>query len=69
VVEAELAGGETLVLLTDGVHGVLDDRWLERLAGSSDDVRAIAASLVDAALMRGSRDNCTAVVVRYERTT
>ena len=66
VVEEELSGGEILVLLTDGVHGVLDDQWLERFAKSSDDVRAIAATLVDAALMRGSRDNCTAVVARYD---
>jgi serine/threonine protein phosphatase PrpC len=66
VTEELLSGGETLVLLTDGVHGVLDDRSLERFVKSSDDVRTIAATLVDAALMRGSRDNCTAVVARYE---
>jgi protein phosphatase len=68
VTEERLSGGETLVLLTDGVHGVLDDRWLERFVNSSDDVRAIAATLVDAALKHGSRDNCTAVVARYEGT-
>ena len=68
VTEELLSGGETLVLLTDGVHGVLDDRCLERFVKSSDDVRAIAATLVDAALMRGSCDNCTAVVARYDAT-
>jgi protein phosphatase len=68
VTEEQLSGGEILVLLTDGVHGVLDDRWLERFVKGSDDVRAIAATLVDAALLRGSRDNCTAVVARYEGT-
>jgi PPM family protein phosphatase len=66
VTEEELSGGEILVLLTDGVHGVLDDRWLERFVKGSDDVRAIAATLVDAALLRGSRDNCTALVARYD---
>ena len=66
VVEEQLSGGETLVLLTDGVHSVLDDRWLERFAKSGDDVQTIAATLVDAALRHGSRDNCTAVVARYE---
>ncbi|MEO8259181.1 MAG: protein phosphatase 2C domain-containing protein [Acidobacteriota bacterium] len=66
VIEEELIGGEILVLLTDGVHGVLDDRWIARFARNSDDVRATASALVEAALMRGSRDNCTAVVVRCE---
>jgi protein phosphatase len=64
VVEEQLSGGEMLVLLTDGVHGVLDDRWLERLVKSSEDVRVIASTLVEAAMTRGSRDNCTAVVAR-----
>jgi PPM family protein phosphatase len=68
VVEEQLSGGEILLLLTDGVHGVLDDRWLERFGKSSDDVEAIAKTLVDAALRHGSRDNCTAVVARYDGT-
>ena len=63
--ETTLRGGEVLVLLTDGVHGVLDDRWLSRILTGTDDVRRMAADLVEAAMTRGSRDNCTAVVGRY----
>ena len=66
VVEQALAGGELLLLSTDGVHGVLDDRWLERLVKSREDMQALAVTLVDEALMGGSRDNCTAVVARYD---
>jgi len=66
VVEEQLAGGEVLLLSTDGVHGVLDERRLERLLDADDeDPAEIAANLVRAALSRGSRDNCTAVVARY----
>lgn len=65
VIEETLTGGEVLVLLTDGVHGVLDHRCLERLARSTDDVRELGFALVGGALARGSRDNCTAVVARY----
>ena len=66
VVEETLGGGELLLLLvTDGVHGVLDDRRLERLARDGRDLHRIATSLVSAALARGSRDNCTAVAARY----
>jgi protein phosphatase len=62
--EEALAGGELLLLSTDGVHGVLDDRRIERVMVEDDDPRAIAHGLVGAALTRGSRDNCTAVVAR-----
>ena len=65
VVEEMLGGGELLLLVTDGVHGVLDDQRLERLARDGRDLRRIATSLVSAALARGSRDNCTAVAARY----
>ena len=65
VVERSLAGGELLLLSTDGVHGVLDDRRLQRLVLDDDEPRAIAHGVIRAALARGSRDNCTAVVARY----
>jgi protein phosphatase len=64
VVEETLQGGELLLLTTDGVHGVLDDARLEQVILDSSD-EDTAASLVTAALARGSRDNCTAVVARY----
>ena len=65
VAEEALAGGELLLLSTDGVHGVLDGRRIERMMVEEEDPRAIAHGLVSAALTRGSRDNCTAVVARY----
>jgi PPM family protein phosphatase len=65
VAEERLSGSEILLLSTDGVHGVLDDSWLERLMTWTDDLRKMAAGLVEAALTGGSRDNCTAVVARY----
>ena len=66
VAERALAGGELLLLSTDGVHGVLDDRRIERLMLEDEDPRAIAHGVMRAALARGSRDNCTAVVARYQ---
>lgn len=65
VTEQTLTGGEVLLLSTDGVHGVLDDTWLQRLVTSTSDLREMAIGLVDAAIARGSRDNCTVVVARY----
>ena len=65
VVEEVLSGGELLLLTTDGVHGVLDDARLEALMREEDQPRELAQRVVAAALTRGSRDNCTAIVARY----
>jgi protein phosphatase len=66
VVEEALAGGELIALTTDGVHGVIDDLWLEQLLKDGDELPRIASRVVDAAMTRGSRDNCTIVVARFE---
>jgi protein phosphatase len=66
VVEEALTGGELLLLTTDGVHGVLDDARLERLMRDEARPRQLADQVVAAALARGSRDNCTAIVARYQ---
>jgi serine/threonine protein phosphatase PrpC len=65
VAEERLAGGEVLLLTTDGVHSVLTETWLERALAKDDDLPDLAARIVDGALRRGSRDNCTAIVARY----
>jgi len=65
IVEEHLGGGELLLLTTDGIHGVLDDRRIEQLLDDADDLAYTASAFVAAALARGSRDNCTAIVARY----
>jgi len=67
VVEETLSGGERFLLTTDGVHGVLDQEQLEGIVRGSADEGAMPAALVSAALARGSRDNCTAIIAKYVR--
>jgi protein phosphatase len=67
VVEEGLAGGERFLLTTDGVHGVLDQAMIETLVGGAADAETAPAAIVSAALARGSRDNCTAIVGEYQR--
>jgi PPM family protein phosphatase len=66
IVDEPLSGGEVLLMTTDGVHGVLDTRALERIMERVN-VERLAAEVVSAALTRGSRDNCTAVAARYSK--
>ncbi len=67
VAEETLSGGERLLLTTDGVHGVLDERELERLVGGAGDLATLPGALVTTALERGSRDNCTVILAEYVR--
>src|SRR5436853_6835617 len=60
IVEEPLSGGEVLLLTTDGVHGVLDTRALERIVERVKGEQ-LAAAVVSLVLARERGDNCTAV--------
>lgn len=65
VAEEKLSGGGVLALVTDGVHAAVDDEGIGEAMAMGDQPAGIARRLVRAALNRGSRDNCTAVVAEY----
>ena len=62
--ERELAGNETLLLCSDGLHGSVPHDTLRDVLISNRDLPAVAQSLITTALEHGSRDNITALVVR-----
>jgi serine/threonine protein phosphatase PrpC len=64
--ERDLTGGEVILLCSDGLHGVLDSAAVQEVLTSTPDVNDAAQRLVTTALDRGSRDNVTALIVRYE---
>jgi len=66
VSERVLLGGETLLLCSDGVHGSVEPADLERILRETSGEADAAQQIVDLALDRGSRDNVTALVIRYE---
>jgi protein phosphatase len=66
VTERTLASGDTLLLCSDGLHGVLAPATLQETLGRTNDFDTIPQTLVDLALTQGTRDNLTALVVRYE---
>ena len=62
VAQAPVEAGDVVLLVTDGVHEVMDDWRLEQLLLEDDNPQTIAANVIRSARNRGSRDNCTAVV-------
>ena len=60
----DLAPGDTIMVCSDGVHGLVDGGVILDAMGQPPD-RA-APMLVEAALAAGGRDNATAVVLRVE---
>lgn len=61
--EVALAEHDRLLLTSDGVHGSLSAKRLEKLLGARNSADADAAAIVDAALDAGSQDNASAVVL------
>jgi serine/threonine protein phosphatase PrpC len=64
VAEERLTGAALIILVTDGVHTVVGDALIAELAAGGGPAE-VARRLVEAALGRGTRDNCTAVVAEY----
>lgn len=64
--ERDLEPGNLLLLCSDGLHGVLDNDTLRDILCDHPDVGEAAHELVETALDKGSHDNVTALVVRYE---
>ena len=54
-----------LVLTTDGIHKVLNSQEVVNLISSCNDPAEACRLLLDQALMFGTEDNCTAVVVPF----
>ena len=65
VSEHDLHGGEMILLCSDGLHGVLDDRTLLMILSAGGTPVDIVPQLIETALARGARDNVTAVLARY----
>ncbi|MEY2926759.1 MAG: hypothetical protein RL367_1236, partial [Pseudomonadota bacterium] len=59
----ELELHDRLLLTSDGVHGTLDPRRLEKLLGARGSADADVQTIVDAALGAGSQDNASAVLL------
>jgi PPM family protein phosphatase len=65
VMSVPLERGDVFVLTTDGLHNVVDDETIGRLAAAAQPGEA-ARRLVQEALDKGTTDNVTVVIVRAD---
>jgi protein phosphatase len=63
--EHDLSGGESILLCSDGLHGVLDDPTIQAILSAGGLPTDIVTRLVEAALSRDVKDNVTAVLAQY----
>jgi serine/threonine protein phosphatase PrpC len=61
--ELPLEVHDRLLLTSDGVHGSLSTKKLEKLLGNRNSAESDAAAIVEAALNSGSQDNASAIVL------
>jgi protein phosphatase len=61
----QLEDGDQLLLCTDGLTALVDDRAIESLLNLELSAKLACRVLVDTALKNGGLDNITAVVARY----
>jgi protein phosphatase len=57
--------GSLLLLCSDGLHGVVDDRCIGSVLAGHNTLEDCARGLIDAALQAGGPDNITVVLLRF----
>jgi PPM family protein phosphatase len=66
VFQATLDDGDCLLLCTDGLTEMVDDKVIGEILGSGESSKTICERLVEKALEAGGKDNVTVVVARYQ---
>jgi protein phosphatase len=62
--EIECEPGDTFLLCSDGLTGMVPEDEILRIVGQEDDLEKAGRALIDEANSRGGHDNITAVLVR-----
>jgi protein phosphatase len=62
--ERDLQPGDTLLLCSDGLHGVVKSEAIQEILESRESAESVVNRLIEAAIAGGSPDNISAVVLR-----
>ncbi|HTK29790.1 MAG TPA: protein phosphatase 2C domain-containing protein [Vicinamibacterales bacterium] len=63
--ELDLEDGQTLMICSDGLHGVVPDEVIRQTLQEEPDLARAADRLIETALARQGRDNVTVLLARY----
>ena len=61
--EVKLAKGDRILLCSDGVSNMMDERILEEITGSDRELQEICRILIDTAVNNGGKDDATVVMI------
>ena len=60
--------GDVFILCSDGIHGVVEaEEMLDAVIRIPNDLRTVCDALLNLANSRGGPDNCTVIVLQYDR--
>ncbi len=62
-IEIEFVSGDTLMLCSDGLHGIAGESALVKALDENSEIKEQAGALIEASLERGAPDNVTVVLV------
>lgn len=65
VSHVQLHDGDSLLLCTDGLHGMIDDRSIEQRLRTQPVAQSACDSLIESALDAGGDDNVTVILLRF----
>lgn len=65
--EGDLAAGDVIVMVTDGIWATLRDARIQAIVEQHDDAQEAAFALAEAAVNGGSQDNSSALVLRIDQ--
>lgn len=60
----KLCSGDTLLLCSDGLHGMVPEKEISEILCADSEPQVICRSLIDAANAHGGRDNISCVVIK-----
>jgi len=69
IASLDIHSGDSFILCSDGLYGMLPDSELKALAGRALDPHAVAAWMIDAANQAGGKDNVTAMIAQIHEPT
>ena len=65
--EVPLKDGDVILMCSDGLSNMIDDKEILKIVSSEEDIEESAAKLIETANSNGGSDNISVVLIKYER--